>query len=482
MEENIQERLITKCQQLTDGWGARAVNVVAWLTKDIDGRLLPLLNGTADVLRIPQCGQQTAIKIEELLTHLRPYYEDLLQNPTAGNITDEVLHTQQDVMQFRFSEQSLPMERRIQARFEKMADAVSNKRAKNLIHNHLKRYRDAEPFLNDISAVWRWYGVGKQTVTYIQQFLDDFLKEYLKMTDSAENDMDNEDLDSSLQLDLDYPFLTDSEQKFVSTFWSTEHRYPVFFITLRYLMEATDRPTRTFIRIHGINGKYESLQALATEYGLTFERVRQMSTLKVNTKQVLPVWDLERWAALDFFHSPLLTETNTHWKEVQKLEHVEELSFNAALSILAALRPLEIIALRSDGFKAKPRRGKSETYQQPYVLFAYDKHLTTFPMGRLLKSIGHETMLQRIEDKKCSLPAIAEKYFQPDTDEEQRQQVLDMLRTVLPMFPCVEVHEDTVTFRSNHTNYAEDIYQILKRHGQAMKIDDIYTADRKSVV
>lgn len=478
MNDSTRERLITKCWQLTEEWNVRAQNVLAWLTKDVEGRLLPLINCTADVRRIPQCGPQTSMMIEELLKKLRPFYEHLLQNPIdegSGDIDKEgILYAQSEQQHFRFPAQSYSIERRIQAAFDKMADAVSNVRAKNLICSHWKQYRDTEPYLNDSIAVWKWYGAGKVTVEHIQAFLENFRASYQKIIDSGEAMPTEGTSDEATFLlpDMDYPFLTVAEQEFVSSFWETEKRYPVLYIALRYLRRAADRPTQTFARVFGVKGKYESIQELASEYGLTFERTRQMSKLKIDEN--LPVWNLERWEALDFFRQSLLTENNVHWKALQKIEHIEDLSFYSALAIIATLRHMEVIALRADGYKANARRGNGEAWEYPHVLFAYDENMNVFRVRDFMREIGQKAMLQRIEDKKISLHAIAEPYFRLDTDEGRKQQVFALLSEVLPLFPDVEVHEETIFFHQNHINYSGEIYQILNRRGEAMTVEDIY--------
>ena len=120
MDDSIRESLITKCQQLSEGWNARALNVLAWLTKDVEGRLLLLINGATDVRRTPNCGPQTSILIEEMLTRLRPYYDNLLHEPTSGEEADEVLYVQSNRTQFRFPICSYYIERRIQSTFVRL--------------------------------------------------------------------------------------------------------------------------------------------------------------------------------------------------------------------------------------------------------------------------------------------------------------------------------------------------------------------------
>jgi len=153
MDDRIRERLITKFHQLSEGWNARARNVLAWLTKDFERRMLPLIDGATDVRRTPNCGPQTSILIEEMLTRLRPYYDRLMQMDGSDESDDSLLYVQFGAPQFRFPTYSYHMERRIQSTFEKMVDSVCNARAKRLIRKHFKQYCDTEPYLNDATPI-----------------------------------------------------------------------------------------------------------------------------------------------------------------------------------------------------------------------------------------------------------------------------------------------------------------------------------------
>ena len=42
------------------------------------------------------------------------------------------------------------------------------------------------------------------------------------------------------------------------------------------------------------------------------------------------------------------------------------------------------------------------------------------------------------------------------------------------MMQHVEVEGDDIVFTVNHTNYCEEIYQILRAEGKAMTVDHIY--------
>ena len=93
MEENIYSRLREQCQLLAMGKSVRTQNVLNRILKDIDGQLVPLMRGEADVRSFPQCGAKTAIEIQDVLDELRPLYDIIVK--TYG--TDFAAHEKMDV-------------------------------------------------------------------------------------------------------------------------------------------------------------------------------------------------------------------------------------------------------------------------------------------------------------------------------------------------------------------------------------------------
>lgn len=476
MEEKIRDILIAKCQQLAEDMNVRTKNVVAWLTKDVEGRLMPLIRGEADVRRIPFCGIQTATYIDVILQKLRVFYKQLMERPVdALEDSTEPLFTPLESIQtprFSFPPQDKKTEQRIQMLFEQMRDKINNTRARNLVRGQMKSYKMAEPYIDDPSLLLRWKGAGPSTIEHIFQFLEKFLEEYSLRSRNLLETETNHTI-------TDYPFLTPANLSFTTSFLEAYNRYPVWFIALNYLRLATDRPTKIFARINGIFGHYDSLQALAEEYSLTFERIRQLSKTRAFDKpEVPPVWNRERWAANECFFQPLLTEANTNWKYVCQMEHLGNLDFYAGLAILSNVRPIGIVALMADGTTANGRRAKDDPWQQPEVLFGYDLRLNSFRFTAFLKDIGHDASLQRVTDETRTLQDIAQDFFQPEADEETRTEVYAILKEVLPMLAHVKVEGDKVILQRNRINYPQEIYQILQKRGEAMTVDDIYSEFR----
>ncbi len=450
----------------------RVKNIVAWMVSDVDRRLLPLMRGEADVRRIPFCGDQTAIYIETILRNLRIFYEHL-QEQSTNDVEDtdggaSFLYEIPSETKFTFPRHSEKMERRIQFIFDQMTEEIGNMRARNLIRNNIKSYRKAETYINNPALIWKWNGAGRLMVQRIQNFLEQFKSEYLLRAKGIP-------IAATNPISSDYPFLTIEEQTFVAKFFKKKKRYPVWYIALCYFRHAKDRNSQTFARINGVLGEFEAMQALSVEYGLTFERVRQLSKMTAATPKDVPaLWNSERWATEECFHKPLLTEANTHWAELCKQEQLGKLSFYAGLSILAIARPIGIIALMNNGATANGHRSKELPWQHPEVLFAYDLRLDVFRYTAFLKKLGHEANLWRIVEKRYSLSEIAKDYFKPGTDEGTRAEVLNILKQVIPLLSYLKIEGDEVVIVPNHLNYGQEIYEILKRRGEAMTIDEIH--------
>ena len=474
MDDKIRELLIAKSQKLAEGMNVRCQNVVAWMLKDVDNRLIPLMKGEADLLRVPLCGVQTAAHIRPLLREVNTFYNKLLESPSDAPLdsveADALLTAGTEKKPFSFSRQNNRTERKIQFIYEQMAEQVNDTRARNLIHHHLKNYKKTEKYINNHSLIRKWHGAGRQTVEQIILFLEHFRDEYpdivLQSAPSRE----------SAKIGKDYPFLTADELSFVASFFRNHGRYPTLFIAQCYFRRPEDRPSKIFARVNGVLGHFDSPESLAEEYGLTAERIRQISRPRGNEKNPsAAVWNSERWMDSAYFHLPLLTKESARWEEVCKEEHLGRMDFYAGLSILALVRPIDIIPLMYDGCAANGRRRSHDTWEQPDVLFAIDHRLNGFRFAACIKSIVHEANLQRMDDRTLQLEAWTIPYFQSEPSDAVRAEIYDILKDILPRFLHIQIEGDSIILRANRTNYVQDIYQILKHKGEPMTVDDIFT-------
>jgi hypothetical protein len=370
---------------------------------------------------------------------------------------------------FAFVPLSQEDERMLQRVFQQMVENIDDAKVRNLVSKYMKDFHDAEDYINDHMLIFKWYGAGQQAVEKVRQFLDAFHQEYLAVVNGQKEGI------LERMIAVDYPFLTDDERAFVMSFLQTEGRYPVLYIASRYLLCSSKSKIQIYAKANGITGEHQHLGQIGSEYGLTRERVRQLSLMDITKEEDAgQVWNESHWHPLGFYHQPVLTEQIVGWKEIQQKEHLDHLDFYAALAIIRQIVPLNIVALRADGRRANARHSADTPWQTPDVLFAYDSRLENFSFEVALANVGHEVCLQRIVDSRMSLSELVAQHFTEQHGEEEKEAVVNIMRVVLPLFPGVETENDDIIFRPNRTNYMEEIYQILQRKGQAMTVDDIY--------
>ena len=274
---------------------------------------------------------------------------------------------------------------------------------------------------------------------------------------------------------IDYPFLSDEERAFVASFLQAEGRYPVLYIAYRYLQRSANKVVQVFARANGVVGEHRRMCDVGLECGISRERVRQVRLSNITKEyDAGEVWNESRWQPLGFLHQPVLTAAKVHWDELRQKEQLDGLDFFAALYIIRQMSPCNIIGLRTDGRRANARMANKEPWQMPEILFAYDSRQEKFPFESVLSILGHEASLQRIADKRMSLSELVGQYFTEQHSDEDEEAVIAMMREILTLFPHVEIENDDIVFRANRTNYIGDIYQILRRNGQAMTVDAIY--------
>ena len=317
---------------------------------------------------------------------------------------------------------------------------------------------------------------GAKTAIEIEEVLEQlrpFFNEFIQIykTDSASP----EKMDAKL-IAYDYPFLSEDEQAFVASFLQAEGHFPHFYLASRYFHKTANRHVQIFALANGILDGHVSFEVIGRKFGMSRERVRQLSlTSVIHADDAGKLWNKNRWRAQGLLDKQLLSASTIHWDEIQQKEMVGNLDLYAALAIIRQMVPVYIISVRGDGRRANTRFSEDIPWQTPDVIFGYDHSRGSFPYESVLSIVGHEAALQRITDSKLSLSNLVNPFFKEKHNDSFRQTVINNLREMLPLFKDVETDGDDIIFRANHLNYTEAIYQILQCRGEAMTLDEIFT-------
>ena len=475
MEDNIRDQLHWKCLQLSEGKSVRCMNALNSLFKENNERLKPLLLGKTTAMNIPKCGKKTAAEVEEVMSELRPFYEQListsidellLRENNAAAPTAESTDSPHATMYADVDEET---DKLIQHLYSDMVRKELDVRLRHIVNQNIPHYRDSEQFLNNPALIRTWNGTGRHSADAIARFIGRFHAHFRQMLSSDELDLRRQ------MVALDYPFLNAEECSFAAQYHLDHGHYPQIFIAHRYFLTTSNKKSRIYALANGIIASHPSLEAIARKFGMSRERIRQISLMPVTSDlNGKNVWLPEHWQSYDFMRQPLLTADTISWQTLQREEHLETLEPYALFFILRQVVPLSVVALKTDGARANSRRAENDRWKRPDLLFAYATEYNFFPFEKAIARVAHRANLQKITEQRTSLSQLADSYFKDKPTPEHHTTIIDMLSKILPMMQHVEVEGDDIVFTVNHTNYCEEIYQILRAEGKAMTVDHIY--------
>ncbi len=472
MKKIILDRLLLKCHIMAESQPVPYRRILLDMAAEPEKRLLPAIRGEMNLVRIRYVGSYNVKNLRTLLNELKNYLKRLEAYPADANGDPDYKKFDKDI--FYFDDLEPWMERRVQLLYDKMFNEIPDSRARHILADYdYLDYKKTEVFYQFPQYLYRMRGAGENSVRVLKQFLDDFQKAYREIAADG-----GERAHKLYDIGVEYPFLTDEEVEFVYDFLHAEGRYPVFFLARRFMQASTLRGVRAYARYNGIFGRFESLSDLAGELGVTLERVRQLSKIDIGKFDTM-TWDVGRWAALPGFDHTFITPTSIGWNHLAEAEHVGDMSFYAALSLIALLRPLVIVSLNRDGRHANSRRNAMSEWEEPFMLFAHDAAVTGVNFTEMLRFVTHEAALARIEDTHLSMSKLIDDCTQQPLDPALRAQVLRVVTELLSALSGVEIHGDDITVRANHINYIADIYNIIRQRGEAMTIGEIYDAFRQ---
>ena len=472
MKKIILERLLLKCRIMAETQPAACRRILQDMASAPERLLLPAMRAEFDLTRIRFVGPTVEGDLRKALDELQDYLERLEAYPAETNGDPNYLEFDKDI--FHFPELDPWLDERVQKLFEKMLNEIPDTRTRNILSEiGLFGYRDTENLYRFPAHINRLPGAGTNSVRFIKQFLDDFRKAYYMMTSN-----NGERAFKLYDISVEYPFLNEDEVEFVYNFMNDEGRYPVFFLARRFIQASQQRGVRAYARYNGIIGRFESLSDIAKDLSVTFERVRQLSKIDVDKLNSM-AWDAGRWAALPGFDRNFMTAASLDWKRVSEAEHVEDMSFYAALSLISLMRPIVIVSLNRDGRRANSRRNAVAEWEEPFILFAHDAAITDVNFVDMIRTLAHDVSLTRTRDLHFSMSKLIGEWTKKPLPPELQAQVQDLMTEVLPVLPDVGVDGDDIFIRANHINYVDDIYDILQQRDEAMTIDEIYDVFRK---
>lgn len=260
------------------------------------------------------------------------------------------------------------------------------------------------------------------------------------------------DLDQStfalFSLKKQYPFLVNSQRIYISEYEQKYGHLPYFFILYNYLRITSneDRNIRMFCMHYGITSEPISLNSIAKQEKLTFERVRQIVSkgLKISSENIQI--DLSKYEQI--IRKPYFFPDDSNFIEIINREKLN-CSFRIFSVLLkpytnfefVSFNNLEII-INNDLFKRRPIHG-------------------------IIEQITNIAKERKAEDKILSFS-----YFYSKINENEQALLITIINYLA--IPNVCIFEDNLIFKQTYIDTKLEIIKILEEHGEPMFLDDIF--------
>jgi len=345
-------------------------------------------------------------------------------------------------------------------------------RARNFLEHAAPSFESLVPYFDSPLQDYRKLCPGQSmrtTLTEVFNFnklLKDQFDHYWQMYD--------DDVQYAM-LKRDYPYLSSVERRFVMEHTREYGVHPMFFLLYNYMRISEVRNNKIFSLLYGIfDGKERTLNELAEVMGLTRERIRQISSKKLEVHETELIMT-DAWKSYDALLSlPFVTEETLEYQQLKEREHLNfDFRLFARLMQLLGERDLEV-AVRNCG---------------EIELLRFSNQYETEIIGDVAVVINRKKMPSiKISDCVDSLRALVASRYTNDTyidmsaslskmPNEENSEAIKLMNYIAREGLYLEVDEDNRVFvQKNHIDVAEDLYNILARKGEPMSVDELFVA------
>ena len=252
--------------------------------------------------------------------------------------------------------------------------------------------------------------------------------------------------------------------------------HPMFFLLYNYMRISEVRNNKIFSLLYGIfDGKERTLNELAEVMGLTRERIRQITSKKLEVHDTELIMT-DAWKSYDELLSlPFITAESAEYQQLKEREHLNfDFRVFARLMQLLGERDFEV-AVRNNG-------GEIE-------LLRFTNQYETEIVGDAAVVINRKMMPSvKIRDCVDSLQALVSSRYTNDTrieveaslntmPTEEKAESVKLMSYIAREGLELEVDDEgRVLVQKNHIDVAEDLYTILARKGEPMSVDELFVA------
>lgn len=324
-------------------------------------------------------------------------------------------------------------------------------RAQNVIKSEIPYFGDAIIISLLYSERYKYFrNCGRQTWEEIKLFAIKFCNEIRTITSTPFDEL-------RLLIALNkISYAQGREDLFISKFYRDNGYLPMFYILASYLVNSDNRAEKLYRAAYGILCSPLHMRDIAKQYGLTYERVRQIiASAKVEYKNLILLTNWQTYRIEDYLY---LSSRSPLYHDVQVCENLEELSVEGFGYLCKLLYPFTHIIVKDNHY------------------FFAQRLLDCFDIKSALIDIENTLSKKVAKDTEIPITIFVDSYW-INAPLFEPIEVIKMLCEIISDNFEVKIDDNyRITIFQNTIDVSSELHDIINANGDSMNIDDIFVA------
>ena len=324
-------------------------------------------------------------------------------------------------------------------------------RAQNVIKSEIPYFGDAIIISLLYSERYKYFrNCGRQTWEEIKLFAIKFCNEIRTITSAPFDEL-------RLLIALNkISYAQGRGDLFISKFYRDNGYLPMFYILASYLVNSDNRAEKLYRAAYGILCSPLHMRDIAKQYGLTYERVRQIiASAKVEYKNLILLTNWQTYRIEDYLY---LSSRSPLYHDVQVCENLEELSVEGFGYLCKLLYPFTYIIVKDNHY------------------FFAQRLLDCFDIKSALIDIENTLSKKVAKDTEIPITIFVDSYW-INAPLFEPIEVIKMLCEIISDNFEINIDDNyRITIFQNTIDVSSELHDIINANGDSMNIDDIFVA------
>lgn len=454
--ENIFDKMVLSCTEeiqdlfLTAFPNAETLYSQCFLNFSSVFITLPNTESIETVFKCWQLGYDIINNTSQSISQNRIYKANSFESNLVkclNSIKDHINNAKTELLLSRLTS---PLTEALSYEFKRIKTRLST-RAQNILEKEQITAQTIIQFCNKLENYQNIRFCGKKTASDIIIAYNSFYKFLFQLVSSSPK------RSNELIIRTKYPFLEDKDTIDIIHFYEECGHLPFFKLIYLYFLRSKNRQDVIYNKANGITTPQQTLTEIASEFGLSRERIRQINSdylpsPKLYAIKILLDNQFYPFLNMDFFDSSKIFPTILNMEFANSNEFTEE-AFIKILSLYKGFKPIIC--------------GDKTIMINPSIL-------DTFDFESSIKDISNTITSKKTKDVILPMSTFINNYILCNTFDYQKiENIIDYI--IRCIFRTEIDQNKTIHLKQNAIDVEDEFYKILDSTGTPLSFDELCT-------